>query len=134
MRGQPVKVAHVRTLFGRTKLEASAYLVESADAQSLQDSLSRLSLALEHASLDDARTHAMTLETVYARLLRIDLKYEEWSILDSLARKIERDLLRHGAVSARSLPIDRVADAISSEEADARSAEIRPNNREHLVH
>lgn len=64
-------------------------------AQTLQDRLARLA-----DDLDPAR-----LRVVYADLARADIPYEEWVVLDGLARQLEHRMVEAQVVSPDALPI-----------------------------
>lgn len=106
IRGEPKKVAHMRSMLGRTKLEAYAYLVASPDAQHVQQELADLSRRA--SSMGEAAKSA--LRRAYAEILKLDLAYDEFIILDSMARRVERQLLREGILAGSRLPIDDVQD------------------------
>ena len=115
MRGKAAKIAHVRAMFERTKLDAHAYLVGSADAQTIEREISRLEETLDGADneLYDVRSLLATqLRQAYAQLMRIDIPYEEFVILRAKARRFERRLLAEGLVSPDNLPIDAVTDQL----------------------
>jgi hypothetical protein len=109
LRGVPAKVAHVRAMFGRTQLDAHAYLVASPHAQHVQDTLGKLGQRLteEHAP---GNVIAAQLRRAYGEIIRLDLPYDEFTILDAMARRFERALLRDGLVDGARLPIDDVQD------------------------
>lgn len=108
LRGEPSKVARVRTMFGRTELDAHAYLVGSPEGQKLQKELSRQARELE----TDRGTSvlAVQLRQLYGQLMHADIPYEDWVMLDLLARRQERRLLAVGVVQPGALPIDQVGD------------------------
>jgi hypothetical protein len=112
MRGEPFLVARVRALLARTDLAATSYLVESDTAKPLQDELARLS-----SDVYEVRGHVQAapelvqrLQHVYKRLMHADLEYDQWTVLDGLARKLERDLVTAHLASPDRFPLDDAAD------------------------
>lgn len=95
MRGKPHVVAHVRAMLQRTPLDADALLVESDAAKALQDELAQV-----------ARDHRVShLQQVYAKMLKTDISFEEYQVLDAIARKLERMYAMD-----QHLPLDKVAE------------------------
>jgi hypothetical protein len=107
LRGEPTQVARVRTMFGRTTLDSHAYLVGSPDAQAMQKELSRQARELEAGATPLLESQ---LRQLYTRLMHADIPYDDWVILDLLARRQERRLLDAGVVHPGMLPIDSVGD------------------------
>jgi hypothetical protein len=116
VRGKPSTVARIRAMFGRTQLDRHAYLVANDDAQKIADELSRITAALDDSNDNGQRLPAQ-LRQAYARLMHLDIPYDEFVALDLIARRVERRLLANGLVSPAALPIDQVGDSLS--EADA---------------
>ena len=103
LRGQPSKVARVRAMMSRTRLDAHAYLVASPAAQHVQDELARLWQVVsdkERRSEPVGDALASRVRDIFRELARTDVAYGEWIILESLVRRIERQLLHaEGAVA-----------------------------------
>jgi hypothetical protein len=113
LRGKSTKLAHIRAMFGRTKLDAHAYLVEHEDAKHVQDELSMLNQMLDRRGAEDAVEIVMRFRRTYREMMRLDVPYEQWSILETMARRFERRLLAKHVVSVDAMPLDLEADASS---------------------
>lgn len=107
LRGQPKKVAHVRAMFDRTALDADAYLVASPEAQAIQGELSRLSDLLCAPQIEFPRAIATRLRQAYDEISRTDIAYDEWVILDAMARRIEARLVADEVIRPDDMPIAR---------------------------
>lgn len=115
LRGEESAVARARAMLLRTDVDADAYLVGSAGGQHIQDELGRL--------LDVVRAHERSGETVGAtatsRLVSIwhemnesKLPFDEWTILESIARRVERRIVsRHAGLDV--LPLDQEEDGLA---------------------
>jgi hypothetical protein len=119
VRGKPSTVARVRAMFGRTQLDRHAYLVADPEAQKIADALSQITAILDDPNDNGQRLPAQ-LRQVYARLMHLDIPYDQFVALDLIARRVERRLLAAGLVSAGALPIDQVGDALSEATAARR--------------
>lgn len=97
LRGEKHTLARVRALMGRTMLERDAYLVETDRAQHLQDELGRIYEAFgRHDSPEDAGDILKTrLREIAADTTKPDINYEDWVMLDRIARRVEGKLLGH---------------------------------------
>lgn len=119
LRGNAEVVAQVRAMLTRTELDRHAYLVGSHDAQRLQNDLA--DLARIAADLADGHPEAAVagrrlgdrLQQTYRDIMTTHMPYDEWVILDAMARRVERRLLNAGLVSPQSLPIDRFTDHVA---------------------
>ncbi len=116
MRGEPEKVARIRAMMTRTEIDADAYLVASEEAQELQDELGRLTEVLvSHA--ERGRTVgdsiAARLVEVWDAMTRANVDYDEWVMLEAIARRVERRIIRqrHGK---EVLPLDRAHDGLDA--------------------
>jgi hypothetical protein len=115
LRGNSDTVARIRSMFGRTDLAARAYLVASPEAKSVQDQLARLDLVLDdHVArgLQPGAMLATRLREIYREAMHVDVPYDEWVILDAMARRFERRLIAAGAVPDGATPIDDEPDAL----------------------
>ena len=96
LRGVPEKVAHVRAMMTRTMIERDAYLVESPDAQQLQDELGRLwEVVQRHGGTTTHLTEPLAdhrLEDVARDLDRADIPFDDWVMLERIVRRIERTM------------------------------------------
>ena len=94
LRGEKHKVARVRALMGSTLLERDAWLVESPRAQQIQDELGRLWEAISrHEVLADAANGLESrLKEIAADSTKPDITYEDWVMVDRIARRIEGKL------------------------------------------
>lgn len=122
LRGKPSTVARVRAMFGRTKIDKHAYLVSSPESQSVADELSKITQIFEDSD-DNGALLPTRLKQCYARLMHLDIPYDEFVALDLVARRVERRLLAAGLVAPGALPIDQVGDALSEAGAARRPTE-----------
>ena len=119
LRGDKNKVAHIRAMLTRTKLDHHAYLVGDPEAQRIQKELSRLNDDLDRDE-GPAADHqiVLRLKLAYSQLMEADMPFEDWAIIDGLARKLERRLIGARVVSPDALPIDEVGDHLHQIEED----------------
>jgi len=121
LRGDPVKVARVRAMMQRTDIDADAWLVASEAGQRFQDELGGLMDTLRHHEEEGHRAGAMAtrrLVEIWRAMTKADLPYEDWVMLDAIARRIERRIVtEHG--EAEPLPLDGVEDGLPSVEREA---------------
>jgi len=111
LRGDKKKVAHVRTMLTRTRLDHHAYLVGDPDGQKIQAELSRLTEMLDREDAPASGSMIVTrLRQAYTQLMSTDMPFGDWVILDAMARKLERRLLAAHLVQPDDLPIDKVGD------------------------
>jgi len=106
LRGEPTKVARVRAMMSRTRLDAHAYLVSSVAAQRVQDELACLwAIVSEHEQRGErlGPMLASRVRQVFRELVRTDVPYGDWMVLESLVRRLERRLLVDGRDSAPRL-------------------------------
>lgn len=125
LRGTPEKVALVRAMMTRTELDADAYLVASAAGQCIQDELGRLiEVIARHESRHTGvgRTAASRLVDIWHEMNESKLPFDEWVMLESIARRIERRLVRD-KVGPEALPLDNEDDALA-EIAGTANAEL----------
>lgn len=139
LRGQKHRVARVRAAMGRTMLERDAYLVESPKAQRLQDELGRLWEALQrHETPEDASEGLKSrLRQISAESTKPDINYEDWVMVDRIARRIEgklqnkesiidRGSLEEAAAAAKRSPAlePHVSPALARSPAEASTVEL----------
>jgi hypothetical protein len=102
LRGDPHLVAHARAAMTRTELEKNAYLVESVEAQTMQD---EIQTAWENARADShvrAELHDR-LRDMSRKLDRASISFDDWTTLENSLRRLERfvtggpDLLEEGS-------------------------------------
>lgn len=120
LRGTPEKVALVRAMMTRTELDADAYLVSSTHGQALQDELGRLADVInhhEHAGFEVGRSATKRLVAIWHDMNEAKLPFEEWVLLESVARRLERRLAKSGAGDA--FPLDREGDGLDAVAAKA---------------
>ncbi len=106
LRGESSKVARVRAMMSRTRLDAHAYLVASPAAQHVQDELARLWQLVsdeEQASRPLGGALSSRVRDIFRELERTDVPYSEWVILESLVRRLERRLTPVGSGEAPRL-------------------------------
>lgn len=120
IRGEPKKVARVRSMMTRTDLDADAWVVASPEAQDLQDQLGRLVDVLrEHEAMGAKAGNVVRsrLVAIWHEAIKTDLPYEEWVMLEAIARRVERRLLeQHGG---EPMPLDAEDDALGEIAAKA---------------
>lgn len=94
IRGGKIEVARLRALLGQTKLEKHAYLVEQPKAQELQDDLGRLWEVVDrHENPSEIGDNARSrLEGIVHESTKANLTFDEWLVLDRIARRIEARL------------------------------------------
>jgi len=121
VRGRETSVAKVRAMMSRTELDADAYLVASVAGQRLQDELGRLTTVLrEHEAAGETvgRMATSRLVAIWREMTEAMLPFEEWVLLESIARRVERRIFeRHGGMTA--LPLDRQEDGLARIAAQA---------------
>ena len=127
LRGEPQTVARVRAMFTRTKLDHDAYLVSDPKAQKLQAELSRQNHVLDEGTA--TQLLATQLEQLYGQIMRLDVSYDQWVILDTLARRFERRLLDAHLVAGDDLPIDRVQEQSARAVQNHRASERQRDDR-----
>lgn len=113
LRGTPKKVAHARAMMTRTDIDADAYLVGSPEGQGIQDELGRLlDVVREH----EARGHNVggmanrRLVEIWRSMNRAELEFDEWVMLETIARRLERRIATHHGQA--EMPLDREEDAL----------------------
>jgi hypothetical protein len=115
LRGDRTKVARIRAMLSRTSIDGHAYLVESNEAKHVQDELARL-----HAVLRDREDRGSPageilvtrLREIFDEMRNTDVSYAEWSVLEAMARRLERRLIMANLVPYGTFPIDDVPDAL----------------------
>ncbi len=114
LRGSASNVSLVRAMFTRTEVDADAYLVASEKGQDIQDELGRL---VKVVSAHEKR-HQHVGATLKSRLIEVwnemneaKLPFDEWVMLESIARRVERRLVRE-RLGEDALPLDRESDEL----------------------
>lgn len=126
LRGKSTKLARIRAMFGRTKLDSRAYLVEHEDAKHVQDELSMLNQMLDLRGAEGGVEIVMRFRNVYREMMRVDIPYEQWAILEAMARRFERRLLAKHIVSVDAMPLDIDANAPPASNEDANASPPAP--------
>jgi uncharacterized membrane protein YqjE len=135
LRGEPKKVAKVRAMMTRTQLDADAYLVASEDGQAIQDELGRLTEVLV-AHAESGRTTgdmiSSRLVEVWAEMTRAQVDYDEWVMLEAIARRVERRIVRqhHGK---DILPLERAPDGLEGLVAKQNEQAERRDEKENIM-
>jgi uncharacterized membrane protein YqjE len=114
LRGKPEKVSLVRAMLTRTDVDADAYLVGSPAGQCIQDELGRLiTVVRKHEQNHDhvGRTAGTRLVAIWNDMNQSKLPFDEWVMLESIARRVERRLVRQD-VGPDTLPLDREDDEL----------------------
>jgi len=96
IRGEKRLVAQVRAMMSRTLLERDAYLVQSEEAQHLQDELGRLWEALHrHDSVAEVSDGLKNrLGEISQAATKAEMTFEEWVMIDRIAHRVEAVLLQ----------------------------------------
>lgn len=116
LRGEPEQVALVRAMITRTDLDADAYLVGSERGQCIQDELGRLIDVItthEKNGTTVGRTASSRLIAIWHEMNESKLPYEEWVMLESIARRVERRLVRE-KLGPEALPLDQEDDELET--------------------
>ncbi len=127
LRGAPEKVALARAMMTRTDVDKDAYLVGSVRGQCIQDELGRLIdvvAAHEQRKVQVGGTVARRLVEVWHEMNDSKLPFDEWVMLESIARRVERRLVRDN-VGTRLLPLDDEDDELRKIAGTA-NAELTP--------
>ena len=127
LRGKAEKVALVRAMLTRTEVDADAYLVGSEAGQCLQDELGRLIEMI--AAHEKKHRHVgaklgSRLVDIWNEMNQSKLPFEEWVMLESIARRVERRLVRE-KVGAEAFPLDNEDDELDKIATKA-NAELAP--------
>ena len=120
IRGEPARVARVRAMMTRTELDAEAYLVASARGQQIQDELGRLIDVIRAHEASGFEVGAMAtrrLAEVWREMNDAELPYDEWVLLESIARRVERRLVVEH--TGASMPLEELEDGIEKVAAKA---------------
>lgn len=116
LRGTAEKVAMVRAMLTRTSVDADAYLVGSEAGQCIQDELGRLIETVqrhEEKHRDVGRTAGSRLVDIWNEMNHSKLPFDEWVMLESIARRVERRLVRD-EVGVEALPLDNEGDELAT--------------------
>jgi uncharacterized membrane protein YqjE len=116
LRGEPEKVSLVRAMLTRTDVDADAYLVGSPAGQCIQDELGRLIKIVERHEAKGRHvgaTASARLVDIWNEMNQSKLPFEEWVMLESITRRVERRLVRD-EVGEGALPIDREDDELDA--------------------
>ena len=129
LRGKPEKVSLVRAMLTRTGVDADAYLVGSEAGQCIQDELHRLievvqSHEKQHA--DVGRMAGSRLADIWNEMNQSKLPFDEWVMLESIARRVERRLVRD-RIGADAFPLDNEDDELDKVAGKA-NAELSNDN------
>ena len=133
IRGETKSVARVRAMMTRTDIDADAYLVASKDAQDIQDDLGRLLDVIRRHERDGHRVGAMAqrrLAEIWKQMNEVDLPFEEWVMLESIARRLERRIVAEHTEEL-VMPLDEVEDGIAKIAAEANGERVRETNVQH---
>jgi hypothetical protein len=126
VRGEPYKAARVRAMIAHTQIESFAYLVDSDDAKSIQDALAHLSRAIDNPT-SPLHTSSLVaqLQALYQRVIQANVTFEQWSVLEGLARKLERRMVIGYMTRPAELPLDTVIETMRSHPAVTRAIHAR---------
>ena len=129
LRGSAENVALVRAMLTRTQVDADAYLVGSEPGQCIQDELGRLIeiiVSHEKKHRDVGRMAGSRLVDIWNEMNQSKLPFDEWVMLESIARRVERRLVRE-KVGTNALPLDDEDDELDAIATRA-NAELAPKN------
>jgi len=124
LRGDPRKVALVRAMMTRTDVDKDAYLVSSEQGQHLQDELGRLIDVIsshERRHMHVGGTIARRLVEIWHEMNEAKLSFDEWVMLESIARRVERRLAREQGGTSM-LPLDDEEDELEKIAGKANAA------------
>jgi uncharacterized membrane protein YqjE len=124
LRGNPEKVSLVRAMLTRTAVDADAYLVGSEAGQCIQDELGRLvDVIRKHENRHDdvGRAAGSRLVDIWNEMNQSKLPFDEWVMLESIARRVERRLVRQ-KVGVEALPLDSEDDELDKVAGQANAA------------
>jgi hypothetical protein len=130
VRGKPEQVALVRAMLTRTEIDADAYLVASPAGQSIQDELGRLINVIqkhERRNDDIGQAAESRLVEIWKEMTESKLPFDEWVMLESIARRVERRLAQGGSRGG-ALALDSVEDQLTR---IARQANAGPSSARH---
>jgi uncharacterized membrane protein YqjE len=131
IRGKEQEVALVRAMMMRTDLDADAYLVGSEKGQCIQDELGRLIDVIRSHEQDGehaGRTATSRLIAIWHEMNESKLPFDEWVLLESIARRVERRIAeRHAGVG--TLPLDHQEDGLPEVEREANGALTKQTQR-----
>jgi uncharacterized membrane protein YqjE len=125
LRGKAEKVALVRAMLTRTEVDADAYLVGSEAGQCIQDELGRV---IETISLHEKKHRAVgatagsRLVDIWNEMNQSKLPFDEWVMLESIARRVERRLVRE-KVGVDAMPLDNEDDELDKIATKANASE-----------
>ena len=133
IRGETKSVARVRAMMTRTDIDADAYLVASKDAQDIQDELGRLLDIIRQHERNGHLVGAMAqrrLAEIWKQMNEVDLPFEEWVMLESIARRVERRIVSEHTDDI-VMPLDEVEDGIAKIAAEANGDKVQETNIQH---
>ncbi len=114
LRGTPSNVSLVRAMMTRTDVDKDAYLVGSAAGQGIQDELGRLidvMVAHEKRQTHVGAVIGKRLVEIWNEMNQSKLPFDEWVMLESIARRVERRLVRED-IGTKLLPLDEEDDEL----------------------
>lgn len=132
LRGSPEKVAHVRAMMTRTMIERDAYLVATPEAQELQDRLGRLWEAVSrHGGTAEHLAEPMARNQLAQAAAALDdaesVPFDDWIMLERIARRIERALASRGNPNANLIDERHVGLFASDEKEKVNTMAFDPN-------
>lgn len=95
LRGDEKKVARVRAALMATRLDQHAFVVEGKPAQKIQDQVHRIWEVLARHEREHnvpGRGLAGRVREIHDELRSTDVTFEEWSMLERMVRRLEREL------------------------------------------
>ena len=116
LRGKAEKVSLVRAMMTRTDIDKDAYLVGSEPGQRIQDELGRLIDVM--GAHEKRQTHVgggigKRLVEIWNEMNQSKLPFDEWVMLESIARRVERRLVRED-IGTKLLPLDEEEDELDT--------------------
>lgn len=123
IRGKAENVALVRAMISRTDLDKDAYLVTSERGQCIQDELMRLLDVVAGHERRHEKVGGMAgsrLVAIWHEMNEAKLPFDEWVLLESMARGVERRITTEHYGQATMI-LDREEDELSSKEQEENS-------------
>ncbi len=130
IRGEDEVVARVRAMLTRTDVDADAYLVGTEAGQRIQDELGRLLDVVRRHEQEEQAMGGLAqrrLVEIWREMNEAKLPFDEWVMLESIARRAERRLVEHagGPRSALDGDEDGLAEvAARAHQSEGRKKEI----------
>ncbi len=136
IRGKATSAARVRAMMTRTELDKDAYLVGTAEAQCIQDELGRLLDVVNDHENQHYKVGGLAnrrIVEIYREMNETTLPFEEWVLLESIARRVERKLVAE-RVGASELPLDHEQDGLQELADKQDHASVKQEKKQMALH